>query len=88
MSQKLYAENFTIVSHMTQLLHYAALLLHLYTVFMCTYSCIQTLTLTSKCACPGGCNEKGPTGGGGSSGGSHHSEASKIGIPGLLILSM
>ena len=60
-----------------------------YTLFLCALvSCIQTLTLTSKCACPGQCNEKGPTGGGGSSSGSHHSEASKIGIPGLVILSL
>lgn len=42
------------------------------------------------CACPGNCTEHGPSGGhgGGGSSGSHHSKASTIGIPGLVILSV
>ncbi|XP_065907405.1 uncharacterized protein [Dysidea avara] len=46
-----------------------------------------TFNLTSVCACPGECTENGPSGGGGGSG-SHHSKASKIGIPGLVAISL
>ncbi|XP_065906616.1 uncharacterized protein [Dysidea avara] len=46
-----------------------------------------TLQLTSVCACPGGCNKHGPASSGGSSG-DHHSKASKLGIPGLVVLSV
>ena len=41
--------------------------------------------MTTKCACPGKCGGGGG-GGGGDSG--HHSSSSKIGVPGLVILSV
>ncbi|XP_065907404.1 uncharacterized protein [Dysidea avara] len=50
-----------------------------------------TFNLTSVCACPGDCTENGPSGGGHSGkggSGSHHSKASRIGIPGLVVLSL
>ena len=43
------------------------------------------------CACPGGCDVNGPTGGGGgndSGGGNSSSSASKVGVVGIVILSM
>ena len=43
------------------------------------------------CACPGGCNVNGPTGGGrgnDSGGGNSSSSASKVGVVGIVILSM
>ena len=45
--------------------------------------------LKTECACPGVCGSGGGGGGGGGgSGGSHHSSSSKIGVVGLVIISM
>ena len=52
------------------------------------YTYIQTFTLTTICACPGGCDWKGPTGGGGGEANSQNNSLSKLGIPGIIILSM
>ena len=52
------------------------------------FSSLQTFTLTTICACPGGCDEHGPISGGGGGGKSGSGGSDKAGIPGIVILSV
>ena len=57
-------------------------------VYYPVFSPFQTFTLTTVCACPGGCDEHGPISGGGGGGKSSSGGTDKAGIPGIVILSV